>query len=170
MSAPTYAIGVHFGTESARALLLNARTGEELAVAVTPYPHGVLDATLPDTGEQLPPDWALQDPDDWTLALQSSAAAAPFGLRRRARSRRRAGDRLHLLHRAAGCARRHPTVHHPPLAVAPSRVAEALEHHAAQPVADRLTDVARERGEEFIDRYGGRISSEGLPGAFAPAM
>jgi len=34
------------------------------------------------------------------------------------------------------------------------------KHHAAQPVADRLTDVALERQESFIGRYGGRISSE----------
>ena len=34
------------------------------------------------------------------------------------------------------------------------------KHHAAQPVADRLNEVALERGEEFLSRYGGRISSE----------
>jgi L-ribulokinase len=34
------------------------------------------------------------------------------------------------------------------------------KHHAAQPVADRLTEVAIERGEDFLGRYGGRISSE----------
>ncbi len=34
------------------------------------------------------------------------------------------------------------------------------KHHAAQPVADRLNDVALERGEDFLARYGGRISSE----------
>ena len=34
------------------------------------------------------------------------------------------------------------------------------KHHAAQPVADRLNEVALERGEAFLERYGGRISSE----------
>jgi L-ribulokinase len=34
------------------------------------------------------------------------------------------------------------------------------KHHAAQPIADRLTEVALEREEDFIARYGGRISSE----------
>src|SRR5436305_947446 len=34
------------------------------------------------------------------------------------------------------------------------------KHHAAQPVADRLTEVALERQEDFLSRYGGRISSE----------
>ena len=34
------------------------------------------------------------------------------------------------------------------------------KHHAAQPIADRLNAVATERGESFLGRYGGRISSE----------
>ena len=34
------------------------------------------------------------------------------------------------------------------------------KHHAAQPVADRLNEVALERGDAFLERYGGRISSE----------
>src|SRR5205085_548279 len=34
------------------------------------------------------------------------------------------------------------------------------KHHAAQPVADRLNEVALERREPFLSRYGGRISSE----------
>ena len=34
------------------------------------------------------------------------------------------------------------------------------KHHAAQPVADRLNEVALERGDDFLKRYGGRISSE----------
>ena len=34
------------------------------------------------------------------------------------------------------------------------------KHHAAQPEADRINDVARARGEAWLDRYGGKISSE----------
>ena len=34
------------------------------------------------------------------------------------------------------------------------------KHHAAQPEADRINAVARERGEAWLPRYGGRISSE----------
>ena len=34
------------------------------------------------------------------------------------------------------------------------------KHHSAQPVADRLNEVALDRGEPFLQRYGGRISSE----------
>jgi L-ribulokinase len=160
VSTPTYAIGVDFGTESARALLLDASTGEELAVAVTRYPHGVIDATLPDSGEQLPPDWALQDPDDWTFALERSVAGVM------SQSGIAAEDVVGLGIDFTSC-----TVL--PVAGAGAPLCtiarwrshrhawpKLWKHHAAQPVADRLTDVALERGEEFIDRYGGRISSE----------
>ena len=71
VSAPVYCIGVDFGTESGRALLLDAHTGAELAVSVVPYPSAVIDSELPGTGERLAPDWALQDPDDWMLVLET---------------------------------------------------------------------------------------------------
>ena len=34
------------------------------------------------------------------------------------------------------------------------------KHHAAQPEANRLNEIARESGFNFLDRYGGKISSE----------
>jgi L-ribulokinase len=34
------------------------------------------------------------------------------------------------------------------------------KHHAAQPEADRINELARDRGESWLPRYGGRISSE----------
>jgi L-ribulokinase len=160
VSAPGYAIGVDFGTESARSLVLDLRAGEELAVDVVRYPHGVIDQTLPETGERLPPDWALQDPEDWVLALETGIAAA---LERSAIDPAQVagvgvdftsctvlpvtatGDPLCRLERFRAHKHAWPKL---------------WKHHAAQPVADRLNEVALERGEEFIERYGGRISSE----------
>ena len=34
------------------------------------------------------------------------------------------------------------------------------KHHAAQPEADLINETAVERGEPWLDRYGGKISSE----------
>ncbi len=34
------------------------------------------------------------------------------------------------------------------------------KHHAAQPEADHINEVARFMGEKWLDRYGGKISSE----------
>ena len=56
MSDSRYAIGVDFGTESGRAVLLDLDSGEVLATSVVRYPSAVIDQTLPSTGERLPHD------------------------------------------------------------------------------------------------------------------
>src|SRR5215831_14719077 len=72
VSERTCSIGVDFGTESGRALLMDARTSEQLGVSVVRYASGVIDAELPGTGERLATDWALQDPDDWVAVLETA--------------------------------------------------------------------------------------------------
>ena len=44
-----YAVGVDFGTESGRTVLVDVSTGRELASSVHPYANGVIDETLPGT-------------------------------------------------------------------------------------------------------------------------
>ena len=58
------ALGLDFGTESVRALLVDL-TGKEQASAVSAYEHGQITDTLPGTGEKLPPNFAFQHPQDW---------------------------------------------------------------------------------------------------------
>jgi L-ribulokinase len=160
VSEQKYAIGVDFGTESGRALLLDLRTGEEAAVSVIPYPHGVIDRTLTATGEQLPPDWALQDPEDWVTVIDAGVPAvlAKAGV---------SGEEVVGLGvDFTSCTVLPVTSEGVPLCTlepwGERRHAwpKLWKHHAAQPVADRLTEVAAERGEDFLTRYGGRISSE----------
>ena len=160
MSGPSYAIGVDFGTESGRALLLDLNNGEELAVSVVAYPSGVIDRTLPPTGEQLPHDWALQDPDDWVTVLGtaipevvSKSGVSPDDVAGLGIDVTSAtvlpvtGEGVPLCTLEQWRGRRHAWP-------------KLWKHHAAQPVADRLNEVALERGEDFLSRYGGRISSE----------
>lgn len=59
-----YALGLDFGTLSARAILVDIQTGEEKADAVYAYPHGVISKQLPD-GTVLHPHFALADPEDY---------------------------------------------------------------------------------------------------------
>ena len=63
-----FVIGIDFGTLSARALLVDARSGVPLEKnSVFVYPHGVINRI----GElQLPKDYALQDPDDYEKAIE----------------------------------------------------------------------------------------------------
>ena len=70
-----YVIGVDFGTLQARALVVRVRDGAEAGAAISEYPHGAIDRSLDGHGE-LPPDWALQDPADWTRALGEAVPAA----------------------------------------------------------------------------------------------
>ena len=155
-----YAIGVDFGTESGRALLLDLDSGDELAVEVVPYPSAVIDQTLPSTGEQLPPDWALQDPEDWVTVVRT---AVPAVLARAGVSAERV---IGIGVDFTSCTVLPVTGDGTPLCTMErwrghrNAWAKLWKHHSAQPIADRLNEVARERGEDFLSRYGGRISSE----------
>ena len=52
-----YTIGVDYGTQSGRAVLVEVATGKEIATAVKVYPHGVMDEYLPDGKTKLKPDF-----------------------------------------------------------------------------------------------------------------
>jgi L-ribulokinase len=68
-------VGIDFGTESGRALLVNAETGTEIASAICPYVNRVIDERLPHLNKLLPPDWALQDPQDYLEVLKQAVPA-----------------------------------------------------------------------------------------------
>jgi len=68
----TYTVGIDFGTESARSVLVDCSDGLEVATCVYEYANGVIDQCLPAPDEDvvLPSDWALQDPRDYMRALE----------------------------------------------------------------------------------------------------
>ena len=69
-----YVVGIDFGTESGRAVLVDLSTGAEGATAIHEYANGVIDTHLPapDDAVVLETDWALQDPDDYIATLRST--------------------------------------------------------------------------------------------------
>ncbi len=75
MAKHKYAIGLDFGSESGRALLVEVSSGKELATAVYKYQNGVIDEFLPETRRHLPPDWALQDPEDYVRTFKRTIPA-----------------------------------------------------------------------------------------------
>jgi L-ribulokinase len=155
-----FVIGVDFGTLSARAVVVRVSDGEELGSAVHEYPHAVIERTLPSSGAELPPQWALQDPDDWVQALQVAvpAAVAAAGVRPEEvvgiATDFTASTPLPVL--ADGT----PLCRLDDLRERPHAYPKLWKHHAAGAQAERINAVARERSEPWLARYGGMISSE----------
>ena len=155
-----YTLGLDFGTLSGRAVLVDTRDGREVASAVMDYPHGVMDRTLAATGAPLPPDFALQDPADYLTVLShivpdviGKAGISPADV---------AGLCIDftcctLIPLGKNGA---PLSFDPAFAAEPHAYVKLWKHHAAAPYAEKMTAVAKERGEAFLSRCGGALSSE----------
>ncbi|HNT73446.1 MAG TPA: ribulokinase [Anaerolineae bacterium] len=162
MSQEKYTIGVDYGTESGRAVLVNVKTGEELATAVHPYGDGVIDAHLPGSDKPLPPDFALQNPQDYLAVLQETIPAVLHA------SGVAAEDVIGVGTDFTACTMLPVTADGAPLCTQPEwrdnpyAWVKIWKHHAAQPEATQLNKTAHQRGETWLDLYGGKISSEWL--------
>ena len=152
-----YAIGIDYGTLSARALVAEIGTGRELGEAVYEYAHGVMDEQLPD-GTKLKPDWALEHPDDYIEALKTCVpqAVKNAGVNK--------DDVVGIGIDFTACTlipvdkQGEPMCHKYPSN--PHAYIKLWKHHAAQEQANRLNKLAEDRGEKWLKRYGGKISSE----------
>jgi len=155
-----YTIGIDFGTESGRAVLVDISNGEIIATAVHPYANGVIDEVLPGTEIRLPPDWALQDPNDYLEVVKRTIPAilresgvAPENV---------IGVGIDF----TACTMLPTTADGTPLCFLPEWRAnphawvKLWKHHAAQPEANELNEIARQMNQPWLDRYGGKISSE----------
>jgi len=155
-----YAVGVDFGTESGRAVLVDVSTGRELASSVHPYANGVIDETLPGTTIALEPDWALQDPNDYLEVFKTTIPAVL------AESGVNPDDVIGIGIDFTACTMLPTTADGTPLCFLPEwrnmphAWVKLWKHHAAQPEANQLNQIARELGYTFLERYGGKISSE----------
>ncbi|MEU0189370.1 ribulokinase [Streptomyces afghaniensis] len=159
MSEEPCVVGVDFGTLSGRAVVVRVRDGAELASAEHVYAHAVLDRHLPD-GTRLPPDWALQVPSDYIDVLRG---AVPEAL---ARAGVRPEQVIGIGTDFTACtvlpvlADGTPLCEVPGLANRPHAYVKLWRHHAAQGQADRINALAAEMKEPWLERYGGKISSE----------
>ncbi len=155
-----YVIGVDFGTESGRAVLVAVVDGRELASSVHPYSNGVIDERLPGTNVLLEPDWALQDPNDYIEVFKHTVPAVLKA------SGINPADVIGIGIDFTACtmlptnAKGTPLCFLPEYRHDPHSWVKLWKHHAAQPEADRINQVARQRGEGWLSRYGGKISSE----------
>lgn len=155
-----YTIGVDYGTLSGRAVLVEVDTGNIVATAVKDYKHGVMEHYLPDLKTKLGHDFALQHPTDYLEVLSEtiplilkeskidSSSVVGVGIDFTACTVLPVNQDLKPL-----CLQeRHESN--------PHAYVKLWKHHAAQKEANLLNQIAEERGEKFLARYGGKISSE----------
>ncbi|MFZ7946538.1 ribulokinase [Neobacillus sp. 19] len=157
-----YTIGIDFGTLSGRAILVDVSTGEELATSTLEYKHGVMEYSLP-SGKTLLPDWALQHPQDYLDVLSTTipnvieeASVSP-------------DDIIGIGIDFTACTIIPIKSDGTPLCFLdeykeePHAYVKLWKHHAAQDKADQLNEIAvKMDNQKWLNRYGGKISSEWL--------
>lgn len=154
-----YVIGLDYGTLSGRCVLVDADNGKTAAESVLNYAHGVMDEALPD-GQRLPPQWALQHPQDYLEVLKFTVRDVLKKAGVASEQVRGIGidftactllpvdaDGIPLCCKSEWEHEKHAYV-------------KLWKHHAAQGQADRINALAHKRGEEWIGAYGGKLSSE----------
>ncbi|HGE72333.1 TPA: ribulokinase [Candidatus Poribacteria bacterium] len=155
-----YSLGIDFGTESGRALLVDVSTGEEVATSVYKYKNGVLDEYLPDGETKLGHDWALQDPEDYIRVLQNTI---PEVLKS---ANVKPEDVIGVGIDFTACTMLPIDKNGTPLCMLdefrkePNAWVKLWKHHSAQPQANKINEIGRQRNEDWVPRYGGKYSSE----------
>ena len=154
-----YTIGIDFGTLSARAVALDLETGVEAAEAVFPYPHGVMDEKLP-CGKKLPPQFALQHPQDYLDALKAVIGGVLQTVDKK--------DVKALCIDFTTCTilpvdeKGVPICFQPEFACEPHAYVKLWKHHGAVKQAQEFDRVAYQRNEPWLINNGGTSSSESM--------
>lgn len=145
-----YLIGLDYGTESARGVAINARTGDVEGSETHAYRHGVMTDALP-SGTKLPASWALQNAADYT-----EAAEVLLGALGRGRQVQGIGIGFTASSPLPALADGTPLSEDYP--EEPHAYVKLWKHQAAQAWADRINAS----GGQFLQNFGGRLSSEWL--------
>jgi len=154
---PRYTIGIDYGSLSGRAVLVDAANGREIASAELPYPHQIMDRALP-SGENLGADWALQHPQDYLDVLDATLPKLAAAV-----------DPADIVGIGIDCtcstvlpvfADGTPLCMTDAFAHQPHAYIKMWKHHGGQPQAQRMTELAVQRHEPWLKRYGGRVNAE----------
>lgn len=145
-----YLIGLDYGTESARGILLDARSGAIEGSHMHVYRHGVMTGALPD-GTRLPQGWAFQVAPDCIEAAAEILGAL-------GRDKKVDGIGLGFTASTPLPARADSTPLSTLYPSEPHAYVKLWKHQSAQPWADRINA----RGGEFLRNFGGKVSGEWL--------
>ncbi|WP_088052446.1 ribulokinase [Virgibacillus dakarensis] len=158
--AGKYVIGVDFGTESGRAVLVSVDGGEEIASHVTRYKHGVIDQELPESGIKLNSGWALQHPLDYLDVVKKSIPKVIQD------AKIPSSEIIGLGIAFTSCTmlpigqNGDPLCINPQFKDNPHSWVKLWKHHAAHKEANQLNDITKQIDTSLLNRYGGKISSE----------
>ena len=162
MSEIKYSIGLDFGTQSGRAVLVEVATGNEVSTSVMAYKDGVIDKYLPGTDIKLKADWVLQNPDNYIEVLIytikkviEESGVSPENI---------IGLGVDFTACTIAPINKEGKVlcQEEKFINNPHAWVKLWKHHAAQPEATKLVEIAIARKEKFLDLYAGTVSSEWL--------
>lgn len=158
--APRFSIGLDYGTESARALLVNVANGNELAEAVYPFKRGRSGVILSDD-----PNLARQHPAEYERAAAYLLRSIARIARRRVRGFRpeqivgigvdATGSTPIPLDRAG-----QPLAYQRRFEKEPAALAWLWKDHTSIAEAEEITALARRLRPRFLKNCGGTYSSE----------
>jgi len=154
-----YALGLDYGTLSVRALLIDIHTGAEIASNVYEYEHGVMEESIP-CGKKLPSGWALQHPQDYLNGLVSTVKAVMKESGVSPEDVVGIGLDFTAATVIASKADGTPLCLLPEFKDEPHAYVKLWKHHGAEEEAGMIDQIAKERGESWLNIYGNKISSE----------
>ncbi|MCP4249124.1 MAG: ribulokinase [bacterium] len=155
-----YTIGVDFGTESARALLVDTASGREIASAVSQYAHGHRGVIL---GRD--PNLARQHPADYVTNAEKSIRKV-LSLAKRQLKSFQPDQVIGLGVETTGSTplpvdrEGRPLAFDRRYAKSPAAMAWLWKDHTATAEAEEITARAREARPEYLAKCGGTYSSE----------
>ncbi|MEO0565579.1 MAG: FGGY family carbohydrate kinase, partial [Chloroflexota bacterium] len=155
-----YSLGIDFGTLSVRAVLVDTHNGHVLGEVVHNYQNGVISEHLPQSNIVLAPDWALQDPTDYLLGIETTVPTVI------AKTGVNPSNILGIGVAFTASTMIATTADGTPLCLLdtyqdePHAWVKLWKHHGAQPQAERIEALAHAHHAPWLAAYGGNVSSE----------
>ncbi len=161
MAADKYTLGLDFGTNSVRALIVNVRNGYELADCVVGYAHGREGVLLDPRDDNL----ARQHPRDWLAGMEKAVQGAVRMARRRTKKfspERVIGIAVDTTGSTPLPLDRKgvPLAMHKEFSRNLNAMAWLWKDHTSFAEALEITELARRTRPEYLSRIGGVYSSE----------
>ncbi|HEY0121378.1 MAG TPA: ribulokinase [Rhizobium sp.] len=148
--AETFIIGLDYGSESARGVLIDTTSGRQIASHTHAYRHGIMTQTLPGGGA-LSRGWALQNAADYI-------EAATEILSRLGRGRRIEGIGIGFTASSPMPVKANGQPLSELFPEDPHAYVKLWKHGAAQKYADSISA----KGGSYLENFGGKVSGEWL--------